>query len=348
LTPDAAIQPAAQPEAPQVVAVSSPAAIRPESPLPLASPPEPPATPVVVAPQYAAHASDILQTTASLQKLAGFSKWDRWSALDVVLDNSAAARLNLSSRSQPQPISAVSISGAAGGVGTTSIIAALARISSRRGGQVVVFDLSEYSLLSLFFNGRCSSLPMASFVFSGDANRGAIHTFRRDENNAGENNDNWLAQNLDRLMPETGELFVDAGLNRASRLHHAKIGESIEIVTLIPDTRCLAALKRFEDARQQSHLDFSPAPYLLLNQFDQSDPLHTEIRSRLASRYPHRLIPIAIRRDRQVPSALAEGMTIIDYAPESSASEDIAHLHQWFRAHQQENSSAELEKVQIL
>jgi cellulose biosynthesis protein BcsQ len=309
---------------------------------------EPPAShPGIQASQSTGYSPDVLHATRSLQKLARFSNWDRWSALDMVLDNSRDARLNLASHSQPKQIPAVSIAGTAAGIGTTSIVAALARISARRGGQVVVFDVSEHTLLSLFFNGRCSSIPNASFVFSGDTNRGAIHTFRRDENNCAESTEAWLSQTLDALTPENDELLVDAGVNRGRCLRHAAIGDSIEVLTLVPDTRCLAALKRLEDARQQA-ADFSPAPYLLLNQFDQSDPLHTEIRSRLVNCYPHRLIPIAIRRDRQVPAALAEGMTVIDYAPESSASEDIALLCQWFRALQQQNSSHELEKVQIL
>jgi cellulose biosynthesis protein BcsQ len=99
---------------------------------------------------------------------------------------------------------------------------------------------------------------------------------------------------------------------------------------------------------KEARADHSGGPLLLLNQFDQSDPLHTEIRARLANRYPHRLIPIPIRRDRQVPAALAEGMTIIDYAPESSAAEDLIHLDQWFQSRQRQDSSEELEKVQIL
>jgi cellulose biosynthesis protein BcsQ len=327
---------------------SRPASASEKSELVQPDPPTPASRPPVLAPKYTAYTTESAPSAEPLKKLVQFSRWDRWSALDVVLDSAANTPLHLSALSQPKQIPAVSIAGVAGGVGTTSIVAALARISSRRGGQVIVFDVSDDSLLSLFFSGRYSSVPIASFVFSGDANRGAIHTFRCDDANLTESTEAWLTHSLDSLMSESDELIVDAGLNRSCHLRHAKVRDSIEVLTLVPDTRCLAALKRFEDARHEESADFSSGPFLLLNQFDQSDPLHTEIRSRLANRYPHRLIPIAIRRDRQVPAALAEGMTIIDYAPESSASEDIAHLYQWFRARQQENSSDALEKVQIL
>lgn len=287
-------------------------------------------------------------STEPLKKLVQFSKWDRWAGLDVVLSSAGRGPLNISTDTRPKTIPAVSIGGVAGGVGTSSIVATLARISARRGDQVIVFDVSGESLLSLFFSGRHSSVPIASFVFSGDANRGAIHTFRREDADLGESTETWLTRCLDSLVAESDELVIDAGLNRSCRLHHARVNDSMQVLTLVPDTRCLAALKRIEDSKNEARTGHSGGPLLLLNQFDQSDPLHTEIRSRLANRYLHRLIPIPIRRDRQVPAALAEGMTIIDYAPESSAAEDIIHLDQWFQSRQRQDSSEELEKVQIL
>jgi cellulose biosynthesis protein BcsQ len=290
---------------------------------------------------------DASYTTEPLKKLIRFSKWDRWAALDAVLSSAGRGSVHMTADLRPKKIPAVSIGGVAGGVGTSSIVAALARISARRGDQVIVFDASSDSLLSLFFSGRHSPVPMASFVFSGDANRGAIHTFRRDDADLGESTEAWLTRCLDSLVAESDELVIDAGLNRSCRPHHSKISDSMQVLTLVPDTRCVAALRRLEDLKE-ARADHSGGPLLLLNQFDQSDPLHTEIRARLANRYPHRLIPIPIRRDRQVPAALAEGMTIIDYAPESSAAEDLIHLDQWFQSRQRQDSSEELEKVQIL
>jgi cellulose biosynthesis protein BcsQ len=287
-------------------------------------------------------------TTEPLKKLIQFSKSDRWAALDVVLSSANRGPLSLTANSHPKTIPVLSIGGVAGGVGVSSIVAALACIAAKRGNQVIAFDMSSDSLLPLFFSGRQSSVPIASFAFSGDANRGAVHTFRRDDSNPGENTESWLTHCLDSLFAQSDELIIDAGLNCSCRLHHPTLRDSRQILTLVPDTRCLTALKGFEDLKSEARIDCSDGPMLLLNEFDESDPLHTEIRVRLADRYPHRLIPIPIRRDRQVPAALAEGMTIIDYAPESSAAEDIMHLDQWFRSHHTQVSSDELEKVQIL
>lgn len=67
----------------------------------------------------------------------------------------------------------------------------------------------------------------------------------------------------------------------------------------------------------------------LLNQFDASIPLHLDVREALDRRLGDRLLPFVIRRSSEVSEALAEGMTVIDYAPGSPAAEDYARLADW-------------------
>jgi cellulose biosynthesis protein BcsQ len=45
-----------------------------------------------------------------------------------------------------------------------------------------------------------------------------------------------------------------------------------------------------------------------------------------------RLLPFVIRRAAGVSEALAEGMTIVDYDPDSSATQDFIGLANWIRA----------------
>lgn len=44
-----------------------------------------------------------------------------------------------------------------------------------------------------------------------------------------------------------------------------------------------------------------------------------------------RLLPFVIRRSPSVAEALAEGMTVMDYAPDAAVAEDYRNLAKWAR-----------------
>jgi len=69
----------------------------------------------------------------------------------------------------------------------------------------------------------------------------------------------------------------------------------------------------------------------VLNQFDATLPLHLDVREVLRQKLGDRLLPIAIRRAPAVSEALAEGMTVIDYAPAAQVTEDYTQLATWVR-----------------
>ena len=73
-------------------------------------------------------------------------------------------------------------------------------------------------------------------------------------------------------------------------------------------------------------------PIYLLNQFDASLPLHVDVREILQEQLGDRLLPFVVRQSPAVSEALAEGMTVVDYAPGSSAAEDYIRLADWFRS----------------
>jgi cellulose biosynthesis protein BcsQ len=72
-------------------------------------------------------------------------------------------------------------------------------------------------------------------------------------------------------------------------------------------------------------------PYYVLNQFDPSLPLHLDVREVLREQLGDRLLPFALRRTPAVSEALAEGMTVMDYAPDSTVSEDFGSLAGWVK-----------------
>jgi cellulose biosynthesis protein BcsQ len=73
-------------------------------------------------------------------------------------------------------------------------------------------------------------------------------------------------------------------------------------------------------------------PYYVLNQFDPSLPLHLDVREVLREQLGDRLLPFTLRRTPAVSEALAEGMTVMDYAPNSAVTEDYASLAAWVKS----------------
>ena len=70
----------------------------------------------------------------------------------------------------------------------------------------------------------------------------------------------------------------------------------------------------------------------MLNQFDASLPLHLDIREVFRRQLGDRLLGIAVRRSPTVSEALAEGMTVVDYAPDAPVSRDYLDLAFWLRS----------------
>ena len=99
------------------------------------------------------------------------------------------------------------------------------------------------------------------------------------------------------------------------------------LVPLLPDMSSVASLGSLEAFLGRDE----GAAHYLLNQFDGSSPLHRDVRGMLQQRLGDRLLPLVLRRSAAVSEALAEGMTVIDYAPGSATAEDYWDLAGWLR-----------------
>jgi cellulose biosynthesis protein BcsQ len=274
-------------------------------------------------------ASEFLAQALPLNNLARFSRGERWAGLELAF-GSLVQNIQLNSVEQRRAQTpSLSVSGVVSGVGTTTVVASLARLWSRSGEQVLILDASADPLLPLFFGARTTTLPVSSFVFAGDPSCGAIHTLHRHTGDLHRTTDTAIAHYFDSLKEQGDRFLVDAGAGTVDHASNATAGDSIHIFTLVPDTRGLAALARDESRFSTPDAGGVPTPLLLLNQFDATDSMHLEIRARLVSRFPGRLVPVEIRRDRQVPAALGAGTTVIDYAPASNATQDFMRLSQW-------------------
>jgi hypothetical protein len=240
------------------------------------------------------------------------SQEQEWTALESLLN----LRAHTPGRSGTEPggvpeLPGTTIFGACGGVGTTTIISALGRISARAGHPVLLIDSATPSFLPLSFGAQSPRSYTSTFTTSGYLRQRPVHI---------------ACGNPDELVRafagEIDRFYVDGGLFRATEENSPPGTTRNSVLVLVPDARCLAELNRL--ARQPIKL-----PYLLLNQFDNRQPLHREIQSLLDRQFGDRLIPVAISHDPDVSVALAQGTTIVDFAPASPATEDFYKLNEW-------------------
>ena len=260
----------------------------------------------------------------------------RWFALRGVVEGSVPP-----TQVAPAPVAArapvIAIFSLAGGVGKTSLVATLGRALSARGERVLLVDTAAYGLLPFFFGAgdqrpgmlRTFSPP----VSSGDA---PIQMITLDPENFGSETapQEALTAEISKHARGVGRVIIDlATASGATTRRIMRLVPQI-LVPLIPDMNSVvsvSSIDAFFDHNGNASAIHS-LPNYVLNQFDSSLPLHLDVREVLREQLGDRLLPFVIRRAPAVSEALAEGMTIIDYAPNSGVAEDFASLASWVKS----------------
>ena len=224
----------------------------------------------------------------------------------------------------------------AGGVGKTSLAATLGRTLSAQGERVLLADTTSHGLLPFYFGARelrdgvlrtfsapegssDSPIDLVSYNMSGtgdDEPRQIALTERILGNAQGGNRlvldlaqgTSWMVRRLAKLRPTvlvplTPEMNSVISLQSVERLFHGVVDE---------DGRPLL-------------------PYYVLNQFDANLPLHLDVREVFRRQLGDRLLHRAIRRAPAIAEAQAEGMTVLDYAPNAAVVKDYFEIAAWLR-----------------
>jgi len=213
----------------------------------------------------------------------------------------------------------IAIFSLAGGVGGTSLAAAMARVLASCGERVLLADARDHSLMARYFGGNGArqgvvrrfapppdshtatvsiiSLDVAPFTASDDEQDRILHEFNAESSNA------------DRVVWDLGNAPVDWCLRIMRQ------GLRV-IVPLLPTAKCLMQLGDTERLLQVSRRHpRSPRWQFVLNQYDDRDPAHVQIRSQFRKQLGDRLLPFVLRNSPLVNEALLGGKTIIDHAP---------------------------------
>jgi len=224
----------------------------------------------------------------------------------------------------------------AGGVGKTSLVATLGRVLSSMGEKVLLTDTTSHGLLPYYFGAselrpgvvRTFSPPSGStdapiYLVSYDVDQTATDPARQQI----------LFDELMRSASGTGRILLDLNASSGWMLRKLSGMYPTILVPVAPDMNSVISLEKVE---QYFHGIVDPEgrpilPYYVLNQFDASLPLHLDVREVLRRQLGDRLLPFVIRRAQSVSESLAEGMTVVDYAPDAAIAEDYMNIAGWLR-----------------
>jgi cellulose synthase operon protein YhjQ len=268
----------------------------------------------------------------------------RWYALRSVFTSAdtPAGLFPLPGFDQRPPI--VMFFSLAGGVGKTCLAATLGRALSALGEHVLLADTAVCGVLPFYF-GSPELRPGVVRTFSPPGPPPAVECdtpvqmlnlqAERLPGDGGEH-DPMLGELLHHARGASRILVDVATASREVTRRLLRLRPTV-IVPVLPDMSSVACLRSLEALLASPASEAGPdsqteKTLYLLNQFDASSPLHLDVRSILQQQLGDRLLPFVLRRSPAVSEALAEGMTVIDYAPGSEVAEDYRNLAAWLRS----------------
>jgi cellulose synthase operon protein YhjQ len=260
----------------------------------------------------------------------------RWFALRELFEEGTQDHAPEVQKAASGEVPVLAVFSLAGGVGKTSLVATLGRALASSGEKVLLTDTTSHGLLPFYF-GASELRPGVVRTFSppvGSADA-PIHLLSFDLLDKGGDLEaqEWLAEELKRNGQGMQRVLVDLSPSAPWVIKRLAKMNSLVIVPMKPDMSSVISLhvveRFFADVTDAAGKPVHP--HYLLNGFDSSQPLHLDVREVLRQQLGDRLLPFVIRRSPAVSEALAEGMTVMDYAPETAVAGDVQNLASWLR-----------------
>jgi cellulose biosynthesis protein BcsQ len=252
----------------------------------------------------------------------------RWFALQGIFGKGREEPQRVEGGESRIPV--VTVYSLAGGVGKTSLVATVGRALASRGERVLLADACSFGLLPFYFGAR-EVKPGVVRTFSGTPTDPPIRIVSLDLERDGQDPD-LLRRELARSLQDATRVLVDVGTGSTALLRQALRLSPTVLVPIVPDMASVVTLQSLEAFFRSQDGGKTAQVWYVLNQFDASLPLHLDLREVLRQQLGERLLPFAIHRSTAVSEALAEGMTVLDYAPSCPAAEDMMNLVNWIRS----------------
>ncbi len=223
-----------------------------------------------------------------------------------------------------------------GGTGKTTVSATLGRALALTGDNVLMVQGALQPSAPLHFGAQHAQPGRLRTFVPPVRSQGTVHMLGHqfdDGNPQNEESGTWLTREVNALQNEIHRCIVEISSStgpEAPMLNLARVC----LIVVTPDINSVMALTPFRKlfertsrpgARHQQNVHF------LINKFDPASNFHAEVRQNLRMQLGTRLLPFCIRRSDSVSEALAAGMTVLDYAPNSAPADDFLRLAAWAR-----------------
>ena len=261
----------------------------------------------------------------------------RWYALRGLFDPSAPddEPADVDQREQTAPL--LAIYSVAGGVGKTSLAASLTRALSAQGERVLLVDTTERGILPFYLGAReLKSEVVRTFAPpAGSADQPIqLVSYRAGTGQAGQGRGEQVAAKIKRDSTGCSRVIVDVLSAASGTLQELVAAGADVLVPVAPDMNSVISLPSLRrmliDASGGAGRGVEPA--FVLVQFDTSQALQLDVREVLQQQLGDQLLPFSIRRSPVIAEALAEGMTVIDYAPGDGIAKEYLQLAAWVRS----------------
>jgi cellulose synthase operon protein YhjQ len=224
----------------------------------------------------------------------------------------------------------------AGGVGKTSLVATVGRALSSMGEKVLLTDTTSHGLLPFYFGAsELRQGTVRTFSPPSGSTDAPIYlvSYDVDQKGSDEAAQGQLAEEIINNSRGTQRILLDLTVGSSWIVRRLSRMNPTILVPVAPDMNSVISLQTVEKFfGGVNDGDGRPLqPYYVLNQFDPSLPLHLDVREVMRRQLGDRLLPFVIRRAPAVSEALAEGMTVVDYAPDAPVAEDYLNLATWLR-----------------
>jgi cellulose synthase operon protein YhjQ len=222
-----------------------------------------------------------------------------------------------------------------GGNGKTTISATLGRALSLSGENILMIHGTLQPSAPLHFGAQLAQAGRLRTFVPPLRNQGTVHMLSHqfDEGSTQtEDSGAWLLREVNALEHEIHRCIVEISSPRGEEAQMLDLAQNC-LVVLTPDINSVMALGSFRKLSEGSNRPGSrqPGVHFLINKFDPASAFHVEVRQNLRLQLGARLLPFCIRRNDAVDEALAAGMTVLDYAPNSAPAEDFLRLAAWTR-----------------
>jgi cellulose synthase operon protein YhjQ len=306
----------------------------PAGPAWLYSPPAPPVVPKPLVTQPAPIQSSVADTLQhSRERVAA-----RWFALKGVFEQPGQDQPEAAPVRQKETRTPVlAVFSLAGGVGKTSLVATVGRALSSMGEKVLLTDTTSHGLLPFYFGAsELRQGTVRTFSPPSGSTDAPIYlvSYEIDQKGSDDAAQDKLAEEIINNSRGTHRILLDLNVASSWIVRRLSRMNPTILIPVAPDMNSVISLQTVEKffAGVNDGDGRLLQPYYVLNQFDTSLPLHLDVREVMRRQLGDRLLPFVIRRAPAVSEALAEGMTVVDYAPDAPVAEDYLNLATWLRA----------------